>query len=165
MKMKETEYIQSKITNEDELTYTLSYYRFKEQEIVFTNGCFDLLHRGHVEYLLKASELGDVLIVGLNSDVSVQRLKGPGRPLYDENSRALILASLSFVDHIILFDDDTPINLIKFVQPDILVKGGDYNPEEIVGSDVVMARGGKIKVIPYIPGFSTTGLIEKLRSG
>lgn len=162
--MKETEYIQSKITDEEELKYTLSHYRFKGQEIVFTNGCFDLLHRGHVEYLLEASELGDVMIVGLNSDNSVRKLKGPGRPLQDENSRALILASLSFVDHIILFDEDTPINLIKFVQPDILVKGGDYDPEEIVGSDVVMARGGKVKVIRYIPGFSTTGLIEKLRS-
>ncbi|UCG26613.1 MAG: D-glycero-beta-D-manno-heptose 1-phosphate adenylyltransferase [Bacteroidales bacterium] len=162
--MNDMEYIQSKVTNEEKLKYTLSYYRFKGQKIVFTNGCFDLLHRGHVEYLLKASGLGDVLIIGLNSDNSVQKLKGPGRPLQDEYTRALILASFSFVDHVILFDEDTPLHLIEFLQPDVLVKGGDYMPEEIVGSNVVTAIGGTVQIIDYIPDFSTTKLIDKLKS-
>ena len=156
------DFVKSKITNKKDLKYILSFYRFKEKKIVFTNGCFDLLHRGHVEYLLQAASFGDVLILGLNSDKSVKMLKGAGRPLQDEKSRALILASFLFIDHVILFDEETPIELIKFVQPDVLVKGGDYTPEEIVGNDVVIQKGGKVEIVKYISGHSTTGLVEKI---
>lgn len=156
------DFVKSKITNKEDLKYILSFYRFKEKKIVFTNGCFDLLHRGHVEYLLQAASFGDVLILGLNSDKSVKMLKGAGRPLQDEKSRALILASFLFIDHVILFDEETPIELIKFVQPDVLVKGGDYTPEEIVGNDVVIQKGGKVEIVKYISGHSTTGLVEKI---
>lgn len=157
-----TDFVNSKITNKEELKYILAYYRFKDKKIVFTNGCFDLLHRGHIEYLLKAASQGDILVLGLNSDKSVTRLKGDGRPLQDEKSRALILASLLFIDHVVLFDEETPIELIRSVQPDVLVKGGDYKPEDIVGYDVVKQNGGKVEVIEYITGQSTTGLVEKI---
>jgi len=160
--MATTDFVNSKIINKEELKYFLAYYRFKDKKIVFTNGCFDLLHRGHIEYLLKAASMGDVLVLGLNSDKSVTRLKGDERPLQDEKSRALILASLLFIDHVVLFDEGTPIELIKSVQPDVLVKGGDYKPEDIVGYDVVKQNGGEVEVIEYITGQSTTGLVEKI---
>jgi rfaE bifunctional protein nucleotidyltransferase chain/domain len=130
------------------------------KQIVFTNGCFDLLHRGHVDYLAKAADLGDVLVIGVNTDASVSKLKGPHRPIQDEQSRMQILASLGFVDAVILFDEDTPYNLIQMVQPDVLVKGSDYKPEDIVGYDIVTAKGGSVKTIDFIPGYSTS-LIEK----
>lgn len=130
------------------------------EKIVFTNGVFDLLHRGHVDYLAKARDLGDRLIIGVNTDASVSQLKGPHRPIQDEYSRMLILASFEFVDAVILFGDQTPYELIKMVQPDILVKGSDYKAEDIVGFDIVMAKGGFVKTIDFIPGFSTS-LIEK----
>lgn len=130
------------------------------EKIVFTNGVFDLVHRGHVDYLAKARDLGDRLIVGVNTDASVSKLKGPHRPIQDEYSRMLILASFEFVDAVILFGDQTPYELIKMVQPDILVKGSDYKAEDIVGYDIVMAKGGFVKTIDFIPGFSTS-LIEK----
>jgi rfaE bifunctional protein nucleotidyltransferase chain/domain len=120
--------IRAKIIDPGELDRTLAIWRFQQKKIVFTNGCFDILHLGHVEYLAKASAEGDVLIVGLNTDRSVQRIKGPDRPVQDEKARALILASLQFVDRIVLFDEDTPITLIQKVRPDILVKGADYKP-------------------------------------
>lgn len=138
-------------------------WRFRNERIVFTNGCFDILHRGHVEYLAKAAALGTKLIVGLNTDASVRRLKGDSRPVNDEQARALLLASLVFVDEVILFDTDTPRELIEFVQPDILVKGGDYRPEDIVGHDVVTARGGEVVTIPLTEGYSTTSIIEKMK--
>jgi len=135
------------------------------QKIVFTNGCFDILHRGHVEYLCHARDLGDKMIVGLNTDASVKRLgKSPERPINNEETRALVLAALECIDAIILFDEDTPYDLIKLVQPDILVKGNDYKAEDIVGYDIVKAKGGSVKTIPLVQGFSTTTLIEKLRS-
>ncbi len=161
--MATVDFVKSKITNKEDLQYILSYYRFKEKKIVFTNGCFDLLHRGHIEYLLQAAACGDVLIVGLNSDKSVKKLKGADRPLQDEKSRALILASLLFVDHILLFDEETPVDLIRSVQPDVLVKGGDYKEEEIVGNEVVTEKGGKVKIIDYLSGYSTSGLIDKIK--
>ena len=130
--------------------------------IVFTNGCFDVLHRGHVTYLGQASDLGDCLVVGLNSDASVKRLKGEHRPINSESDRALVLAALSFVDHIILFDEDTPKNLIEQVQPDILVKGGDYQIENIVGADFVLKNGGKVLTIPFVDGYSSTKIIQAL---
>ena len=142
---------------------TLSLWRFKDDKIVFTNGCFDILHRGHIEYLAKAASLGTKLVIGLNTVASVKRLKGDSRPINDENARALLLASLVFVDKVILFDTDTPRDLIDFVQPDVLVKGGDYKPEEIVGYDIVKAKGGEIVTLDFVEGYSTTSLIEKMK--
>ncbi len=133
------------------------------EKIVFTNGVFDLLHRGHVDYLAKARDLGDRLIIGVNTDASVSQLKGPHRPIQDEYSRMLILASFEFVDAVILFGDQTPYELIKMVQPDILVKGSDYKAEDIVGYDIVMAKGGFVKTIDFIPGFSTSLIEKKIR--
>lgn len=132
-------------------------------KVVFTNGCFDILHRGHVEYLCHARDLGDKLVLGLNTDSSVRRLgKSPERPVNDEQTRATILAALECIDAIILFDEDTPYELIRFVQPDVLVKGNDYKAEDIVGYDIVSAKGGQVITIPLVQGFSTTKLIAKL---
>ena len=132
--------------------------------LVFTNGCFDLLHRGHCEYLFRARKLGDFLVVGLNTDDSVRRLKGPGRPINPLEHRAFVLASLEFVDAVIPFAQDTPLELILAVKPDILVKGADYSPEEIVGAREVLSWGGKVETIPLVEGVSTTAIIEKIRS-
>lgn len=141
----------------------LQTWRFKDEKIVFSNGCFDIIHRGHLEYLASAASMGNKMIIGLNSDSSTQRLKGPSRPIIDEYSRALLLASLGFVDMVILFEEDTPYNLIDFVQPDILVKGSDYQAEDIVGYDIVKAKGGEIKTLDFIEGFSSTGIIKKIQ--
>jgi len=132
------------------------------RKVVFTNGVFDLLHRGHVEYLQKARELGDLLIIGLNSDASVRRIKGPQRPLCGQEDRAVVLSALSCVDHIVLFDQDTPQKLIEALVPDILVKGADYSVEQIVGADVVLKNGGKVLPIELTPGKSTSGLIDRI---
>ena len=129
---------------------------------VFTNGCFDLLHRGHVEYLQKAKTFGDKLIVGLNSDASVRRLKGESRPIQDEQSRKIILEALRCVDEVILFDEDTPYELIRKIQPDVLVKGADYKPEDIVGYDIVRAKGGEVCTVEFVEGYSTSRLIGLL---
>ena len=156
-------YIKNKIARtQEEASRTLSLWRFKDEKIVFTNGCFDILHIGHIEYLAQAANLGTKLIIGLNSDASVKRLKGENRPVNDENARALALASLIFVDEVILFDSDTPYDLIDYVQPDVLVKGGDYNPEEIVGYDIVKAKNGKIITIDFVEGYSTTSILNKI---
>ncbi len=165
--MTKPEFIQSKIYKWEDLSRALAIWKFKDNKIVFTNGCFDILHKGHVTYLAQAADLGDILVVGLNSDVSAKRLnKGPGRPIQDENSRALILASLHYVSAVILFDEDTPEELIKKVQPDVLVKGGDWKTETIAGYDTVKARGGEVALIDYLPGFSTTAIEQKIkRSG
>jgi len=133
--------------------------------IVFTNGCFDLIHRGHVEYLEKARSFGDLLVLGLNSDESVRRLKGANRPLMNEEDRAFVLSRLEAVDMVCIFDQDTPFELIKKVRPDVLVKGGDYKLDEIVGRDLVEADGGKVITIPLVEGRSTSTLIEKIRKG
>jgi len=133
--------------------------------LCFTNGCFDLLHPGHVRYLEDARALGDFLVVGLNSDASVARLKGVGRPLQDEQARAAILLGLRSVDAVVRFGEDTPLELIKAVQPDILVKGGDYTPDTVVGRDVVENRGGRVVIIPLIPGHSTSRIEERIRTG
>ncbi len=155
--------VRKKIIGYHELELILAFWRFKQFKIVFTNGCFDILHRGHVEYLSAASDLGDILIIGLNSDESVKHIKGKGRPVFDQDSRAILLAACSFVDAIVIFDEDTPYNLISAVQPDILVKGGDYNPEDIVGYDIVKAKNGEVIAIDYLEGYSTSALIEKLK--
>ncbi len=134
----------------------------EEQVVVFTNGCFDILHSGHVKYLRKAASLGEVLVVGLNSDASVKRLKGPTRPINNQEDRAEILCALGFVDYVVIFDEDTPLELIKMIQPDVLVKGGDYTPETVVGADFVKSRGGELFLIPFVEGKSTTNIIRKI---
>jgi rfaE bifunctional protein nucleotidyltransferase chain/domain len=133
------------------------------KKVVFTNGCFDILHYGHVDYLEKARALGDKLVLGLNTDDSVSRFKGPSRPVQDERSRALVLASLQFIDLVVFFNEDTPLSLISELLPDILVKGSDYLAENIVGSDVVKRNGGEVKTIDFIPGYSTSRIIEKIK--
>lgn len=138
--------------------------RPRQGTLVFTNGCFDLLHPGHVTYLERARELGDALVVGVNSDASVSRLKGPARPLVDEEARTRVLAGLASVDAVCLFGEDTPADLIADLLPDVLVKGGDYTPETIVGRDAVEAAGGRVEVISFVPGYSTTALVRRIRA-
>lgn len=135
----------------------------RDKKVVFTNGCFDLLHVGHVRYLKSAKELGDFLVVGINSDASVRALKGDERPLQNEEDRAEILASLECIDSVILFSDPTPVELIKAIQPDVLVKGGDWAIDKIVGADIVRTAGGQVTTIPFVNGRSTTRLVEKIR--
>ncbi len=133
------------------------------REVVFTNGCFDLLHWGHLQYLEASRKLGDRLVVGLNSTASVERLKGPQRPVNDERTRSAMLAALSFVDLVVVFDEDTPAALIESLRPDVLVKGGDYTPDQLVGAETVRSFGGKVLVLPFVEGYSTTRTIEKFR--
>jgi D-glycero-beta-D-manno-heptose 1-phosphate adenylyltransferase len=140
----------------------LAIWQFQGKKIVFTNGCFDILHQGHIDYLSKAADLGDLLIIGLNTDQSVRKIKGKSRPIQDEDSRAMVLASLGFVDVVVFFGEDTPYNLIKTTQPDILVKGADYKPEDIVGYDIVKNKGGKIVTIDFLEGYSTTAIEKKI---
>lgn len=153
---------QQKIKSLEELSADLERFRFFNKKIVFTNGCFDLLHVGHLQTLTKAAELGDVLILGLNSDASVKRLKGPSRPLNTETDRALLLAGLECIDFVVLFEEDTPLNLIKTILPNVLVKGGDYEKINIVGADVVEEHGGTVVTIPLVNGKSTTNTINKI---
>lgn len=141
-------------------------WRMKGDRIVFTNGCFDILHRGHVEYLQEAAALGDRLVIGLNTDNSVRRLgKGDGRPYNDQESRAKVLAAMRLVDAVVLFDQDTPLELIQAIGPDVLVKGGDYTEDKIVGAEVVKARGGEVRSLKLVDGYSTTGLVDRIRDG
>ncbi len=151
-----------KIYTLPKLQEQLEHWRSQGQKVVFTNGCFDLLHLGHVDYLEKARHLGDKLVLGLNTDASISRIKGPDRPLQDEMSRARIMASLLFVDAVVLFDQNTPLALIEAVQPDILVKGDDYTIESIVGHEIVLARGGEVKTVPLVKGYSTTNIVKKI---
>ncbi|MBK6363533.1 MAG: D-glycero-beta-D-manno-heptose 1-phosphate adenylyltransferase [Saprospiraceae bacterium] len=147
-----------------ELISTLEKVKNKKQKIVFTNGCFDILHKGHVIYLEEAKNLGDFLIVALNSDLSVKNLKGESRPIVDEKGRMAVLAALECVDAVLLFDEETPINLIKKINPDILVKGGDYPIHTIVGSDYVLQQGGVVKTLSLIEGYSTTLIEQKIKN-
>jgi len=157
--------ISNKILDKQSLSLKLSDWKKTKSTIVFTNGVFDLLHLGHIDYLSKAKDNGDVLVIGVNSDKSAKRLeKGTNRPITDEKSRSMIIAALEFVNAVVLFDEDTPLALIKIIQPDVLVKGSDYKAEDIVGYDVVMAKGGVIKTIEFLPGYSTT-LIENRIKG
>ena len=139
--------------------------RRQSGRVVFTNGVFDLLHPGHVDMLVASRALGDALVVGLNTDASVRRLKGPERPVRGERDRALVLAALESVDSVVLFDADTPLELIRALMPDVLVKGGDYSVETVVGAQDVLARGGKVIIVPLTPGHSTTSTVERMRSG
>jgi len=162
--MNNLERISAKIADRSQLKNMLAIWRFQGKKIVFTNGCFDILHLGHIDYLSKAKDEGNILIIGLNTDNSVSRIKGKNRPITDENSRAKILASLQFVDAVTFFDEETPYELISFVQPDVLVKGSDYKPEEIVGYDIVKAKNGKVVTIDFLEGYSTTAIEKKIKS-
>ena len=155
--------ITSKIYTLSDLKIQTDKWKEKGDKIVFTNGCFDLLHRGHVEILANTADLGDRLVIGLNSDVSIQELKGKNRPIIDENSRAILIASLQFVDAIVLFSEETPEKLIETINPNILAKGGDYKVTEIAGHKVVLENGGEVILVPFIDGFSTTNIVDKIK--
>ena len=145
----------------NDINQLLTTYRRENFKLVFTNGCFDLLHKGHIDLLLNAAAFGDKLFVGLNSDKSVKKLKGDSRPIQNEKNRAQKLLELKYVNHVIIFEDLTPKKLIHIISPDVLVKGGDYKTNEIVGAKHVISRGGVVKIVPLTPGFSTTSIIEK----
>jgi D-glycero-beta-D-manno-heptose 1-phosphate adenylyltransferase len=155
---------ESKILAREDAARQAEQWRAEGQRVVFTNGCFDIVHLGHIDYLEKARALGDKLILGLNTDASVSRLKGPLRPVVNEYARARLMAALAFVDLITLFDEPTPLELIQVVRPDVLVKGDDYTVENIVGSDFVIQHGGSVETVPLVAGYSTTALIEKIRA-
>jgi D-glycero-beta-D-manno-heptose 1-phosphate adenylyltransferase len=162
--MNKLDFLKTRIYSWEDIEKQTHVWRLKDKKIVFTNGCFDLLHLGHIEYLVKASVFGHVLIIGLNSDVSVKKIKGKGRPILDENARAMTMASLRFVDAVVLFDQETPYELIRLIQPDFLVKGEDYKPGEIVGHDIVQAYGGKVITIELTNGYSTSSIIDHILS-
>lgn len=157
-----THLIQNKILDDAGLNRLLTLSRIQSKKIVFTNGCFDILHKGHADYLAKAKSYGDILVLGLNADVSVKKLKGANRPINSQDARAFLLASFHVVDAVILFEEETPYELIKKVNPDVLVKGADYHPESIVGADIVKANGGTIVTVEFLQGYSTTTIINKL---
>ena len=154
----------SKIKTLTDLSKDVYRWKFFGEKVVFTNGCFDILHAGHIESLTQAAALGDVLIVGLNSDASIKRLKGEHRPIQQENNRAILLSSLYMVNAVVIFEEDTPLELIKTILPDVLVKGGDYTPESVVGAKEVMENGGRVEIIPLVPGLSTTNIEQKLKT-
>ncbi len=162
--MSKLQWIQEKIADRTVLARRCAAWRAAGNRVVFTNGCFDLLHPGHLDYLARAADAGNKLVVGLNSDASVRRLKGPERPVNREADRALALASLLVVDAVCLFEEDTPLELIQALRPDVLAKGGDYTPDRVVGGDFVGSYGGEVAIIPFVDGYSTTGLIGKIRS-
>jgi D-glycero-beta-D-manno-heptose 1-phosphate adenylyltransferase len=162
--MRNTASIQQKIFTKQTLQHFLAACRVTGKTVAFTNGCFDILHEGHIFSLSQAAKEADILVIGVNSDASTKRLKGPERPINNEHSRALLLAALLIVDAVIVFEEDTPLELIKAVQPDVLVKGGDYTLEQIVGAKEVMANGGRVVINPIVEGFSTTGIIQKIRT-
>jgi rfaE bifunctional protein nucleotidyltransferase chain/domain len=154
---------ENKIKSLVEATEQVAQWKEAGQKVVFTNGCFDIMHLGHVDYLEKARGLGDRLVLGLNTDDSVSRFKGPTRPIQDQHSRARILAALQFIDLVVFFNEDTPLNLISSLLPNILVKGSDYLAENIVGADVVKSKGGVVKTIDFVPGYSTSRIVEKIK--
>lgn len=148
----------------DQLISKVEYWKSQHQKIVFTNGCFDILHLGHIDYLEKAKEKGDRLIIGLNSDSSIKIIKGENRPINNNEFRSRMLSALEFVDAVVLFDEETPLELIKSVKPDVLVKGDDYLTEDIVGADFVLTNGGKVETVQLVEGYSTTDLIKKIKN-
>lgn len=155
--------ISEKIMSREQLIQRVNTWRSERQTIVFSNGCFDIIHPGHAQYLAAAAALGSRLVIGVNTDESVKRLKGAARPVISENERCLLLASFQFVDAVCLFDEDTPLKLIESIIPDVLVKGKDYTIDQIVGADVVLQNGGKVETIELVEGFSTSSLIEKIK--
>ena len=161
--MQKLQWIQQKIFNREDLVRMCNAWKASGKKIVFTNGCFDILHHGHLDLLAKAADNGNILILGLNTDDSVKRLKGPGRPVTNEQDRAFQVASLLCVDAVCLFDEDTPEELIKLLKPDVLVKGGDYTVDKIVGADFVQNAGGRVEIIPFVTGYSTTSIIDRIK--
>lgn len=161
--MKNAAHIPHKVTTLTRLQHLIAGWRLLGKTVAFTNGCFDILHEGHIYSLSQAAAEADYLVVGVNSDASVKRLKGPARPVNNEQSRSLLLASLVMTDAVVVFDEDTPLNLITAIMPDVIVKGGDYTVEQIVGAKEVMANGGRVVINPIVEGFSTTGLIELIK--
>lgn len=157
-------HIQAKIQDWSQARHSVESWKAKGETVVFTNGCFDILHYGHVFYLAQARDLGRRLVIGLNSTDSVRRLKGPQRPINDQATRQLLLAALECVDAVVVFEEDTPLALIEYLMPDILVKGGDWTPDQIVGAPAVLANGGQVLSLPYIAGYSTTAIEQKIKS-
>ncbi len=157
-------FLKNKLKNPKALAAILKKHKRSKKKIVFTNGCFDLLHVGHIRYLRQAKALGDILVIGLNRDASVRKLKGPGRPVTMEKERVEILSALSSVDYLTFFSDKTPMRLIRILRPDFLVKGGDWKKETMVGRDFVESYGGKVRVLPYVKNRSTTRLLEKIKA-
>lgn len=156
----------SRVMNLEELMRQVHIWRLKNDKIVFTNGCFDILHQGHVDILKRAYDLGDRTIVAINSDASVQSLeKAPERPINDENARAAVMSAVRYVDAVVIFNEPTPYELIEMIRPDVLVKGGDWQIDQIVGADIVQASGGEVLSLDLVEGFSTTGIIEKISNG
>ncbi|HSN09601.1 MAG TPA: D-glycero-beta-D-manno-heptose 1-phosphate adenylyltransferase [Hanamia sp.] len=162
--MKKSDTLKERIFSREELVQEVKRLRLKSKTIAFTNGVFDILHEGHIAVLAEAATFADVLIVGVNSDASVKRLKGDSRPVNSEDSRSLIIASLIMVDAVVIFNEETPLELIKMIMPDVLVKGGDYTIETVVGAKEVIANGGKVEIIPIREGFSTTNIIKRISS-
>jgi len=156
--------LNNKIFSLEELKNQVNAWKQAGEEVVFTNGCFDIIHRGHIEVLAQTADLGDRLIIGLNSDSSIQKLKGKNRPIIEEQCRAILLASLEFVDAIVLFSEDTPLNLISTLVPDVLAKGGDYEIETIVGHEIIQQNGGEVILVPFVDGFSSTTIIDKIKN-
>jgi len=154
----------AKIMNFSDIANAVSAWKIEEKTVVFTNGCFDILHYGHLHYLTAARELGDILVVGVNSRSSVERLKGKNRPINDDETRFHLLAALACVDAVVEFEEDTPLNLIQNVLPDILVKGGDYTIDQIVGADLVLNNGGRVQTLDFVSGYSTTNIVEKIKN-
>lgn len=161
--MKSVQSIPYKIFTLQQLLAEVKRWRLKSQKIVFTNGVFDILHKGHIASLSEAASFGNILITAVNSDESVKKLKGPGRPINDENARCMLLAALVVTDAVILFEEDTPLELIKAVMPDVLVKGGDYTVDQIAGANEVLLNGGVVKLTTIVEGFSTTDIIQKMK--
>ncbi|SMC98523.1 D-glycero-beta-D-manno-heptose 1-phosphate adenylyltransferase [Pedobacter nyackensis] len=164
MKKDTKQTLTQKIFSKDDLVAQSKIWKAEGKKIVFTNGCFDIVHPGHIAYLGDAANLGDILIIGLNSDQSVCKLKGENRPINNEFSRTQLIASMFFVDAVVLFNEDTPLNLITAIKPDVLVKGGDYTLDNIVGAKETLANGGEVKVLSFLPGYSSTGIIEKIKN-
>lgn len=161
--MRKADIIETKILSLPDALRRVSQWRVTSKTIAFTNGCFDILHRGHIYSLAAAAKEADYLIVGLNSDSSTKQLKGPGRPINDQQARAIVIASLLMVDMVVIFDEETPLELIKAIMPDVLVKGGDYTEEQVAGAKEVRANGGRVVLNPIVEGFSTTSIIEKMK--
>lgn len=156
--------VKKKIKNNIDAVRLVEKWKLKNEKIVFTNGCFDLLHLGHIDYLSKAKDLGTKLIIGINSSESVKKLKGPSRPINSSQSRSTLLACFQFVDLVVIFSENTPINLIKNIEPDILVKGGDYKIETIVGAEEVVNFGGRVEIISFLSGYSTSSIVTQIQS-
>ena len=161
--MKYPALIKNKILSQNEAKHQAKRWKLLNKKIVFTNGCFDILHQGHIEILSQAAAEGDILVIGVNSDASVKRLKGNDRPVNNESFRATMLASLTITDAVVIFEEDTPLDLINTIEPDVLLKGGDYSIDQIVGAEEVIKNGGEVKIVPFVNGFSTTALIKKIQ--